>query len=128
MADPCGCTPDATPDATPDSTPDTAEPATGGPSIACTLAANDVEDRLAAWRSLLAHAREVRPLADGVHVDFDNTVSAVDVAALAEAEHACCAFMSFTVAIDDGVALTVCGPADALPVIDALLGLPSRPT
>jgi DNA-binding transcriptional MerR regulator len=104
--DTCGCATDV------------AEP------IVCTLAATDVDDRLRAWRAVLDHAREVVPMATGVRVVFDDAVSAAEVAALAQAEHACCAFMSFTVEIDGhGVALTIEAAADARSFIDALVGL-----
>ena len=94
--------------------------------IVCTLAATDVDARLDAWRALLAHARDVAELGDGLRVRFDETVDAADIATLARDEHACCSFMSFAVVIDrDGVALEVRGRADARPVIDALVGLAS---
>jgi DNA-binding transcriptional MerR regulator len=106
--DTCGCATDV------------AEP------IVCTLAVTDVDDRLRAWRTVLDRARELVPLGSGTRVVFDDAVSAADVAALAQAEHVCCAFMSFTVEIDnDGVALTIEGAADARPLIDALVGLAS---
>jgi DNA-binding transcriptional MerR regulator len=132
--DECGCTSDAADAADPTDATDATDATVmlgrayraDAPPIVCTLAAADVDARLDAWRALLAHARNVTELGDGVRVQFDETVDAVEVAALARDEHDCCSFMSFGVAVDrDGVALEVRGHADARPVIDALVGLAS---
>src|SRR3954454_8733184 len=95
--------------------------------IACTLADDEVEPRIDAWRGVLGHARAIEPLPDGVRIRFDGDVAASEVAELAAAEHACCAFMSFAVVIDAaGLALEIHGSDDARPVIDALASLGLR--
>ena len=65
--------------------------------IACSLEADDIGDRLAAWQAALARAttREVE----------------------------CCAFFTFVVTVTtDGLALDVNAPADARPLLDDLFG------
>jgi DNA-binding transcriptional MerR regulator len=117
--DACGCTTDAT--VTFVGTDDADDP-----PIMCTLGASGIDGRLDAWRALFTHALSLESLPDGVRVRFGDGVSAAEVAALAQDEHACCAFMSFGVVVGrDGLALEITGRADARPVIDALVGLAS---
>ncbi|MCU1426677.1 MAG: transcriptional regulator, MerR family [Actinomycetia bacterium] len=91
-------------------------------AIVCTLESGDVDARLAAWRALMLHADRVDDIEGGVRIRFDESARAGEVADLAAAEHACCAFLWFAVVVDGaGVALDVHGPAGARPVIDALI-------
>jgi DNA-binding transcriptional MerR regulator len=121
--DACGCTPDVL---------DTAAPVTftglgrvhDDAPIACTLAADEMGLRLDAWRALLAHAGAVTDVDHGVRIALVDTVDTAALVELAQAERACCSFLSFAVAIDrGGVALEVRGPDEARPVIDALAAL-----
>jgi MerR family transcriptional regulator, copper efflux regulator len=90
--------------------------------IACTLAPEDVAPRLTAWHALLERAERVDDIGDGVRVHFGHAVRASDVAGLAHDEQSCCSFLTFAVIVDhEGVALDVHAPADARPVIDALI-------
>lgn len=92
--------------------------------VACTLDSDAVTDRLAAWRALVGLATRIEPRPSGVRVRFDPSTDAGGIAALAVQERHCCAFLSFSLAIErDAITLEVHGPADALPVVDALVGV-----
>jgi DNA-binding transcriptional MerR regulator len=121
--DTCGCTTDTLDGATPVTFTGLGRVTDGAP-IACTLPADEMAPRLDAWRALLARAVDVIDVDHGVRIALVDGVDVAAVAELAQAEQACCSFLSFAVAIDgDGVALEVRGPDDARPVIDALAAL-----
>jgi len=101
-----------------------AHPASDGPPVACTLAADDMPARVAGWSTLLEQARARIATADGgLRVEFDETVAVDQLALLAAAEQRCCAFFSFAVTVDDrGVGLEVRAPDGADDVVAALFG------
>lgn len=92
--------------------------------IACTLPPSDLPARLAEWHSLAAEAAGRDEVEGGVRLRFSAaTGRAARIATLAEAEQGCCGFFDFALAIGpDGLSLTVTAPADARPLVDALLG------
>lgn len=91
--------------------------------IACTLAPDLVQGRVERWRQLVADAVSVEPAPGGWRLRFD---APYDLAALVElvgAEQACCAFLTFRLAVRPGrVELEILGPSAARPVIDSLVG------
>ena len=96
------------------------------PAIACTLSAHEVGDRLAQWESTVADAVGRDAIDGGTRLSFGRDVDIAAVAALVAAEQDCCRFFTFTLTVGaDGVVLDVSGPADAQPVIDALIGAAS---
>ena len=92
--------------------------------IACTLEPTDLPARLADWRALVAEAVERQEVEGGVRLRFPPVAGLAScIAALAEAEHGCCGFFDFTLAIGpEGTSLTVTAPAEARAMVDALLG------
>lgn len=94
-----------------------------GPAIACTLSSHQVGDRLARWEATAARAITSEAIDGGTRLTFGRDVDLVGLAELVAAEQDCCRFFTFTLGIAaGGVALDVNGPADALPVIDRLIG------
>jgi DNA-binding transcriptional MerR regulator len=99
--------------------------APGTVEIACSLDADAMPDRLQDWHRLLSFARRRSQLVDGVRVELDRSVPLTELAELVAAEHACCRFFAFAVTVDDrGVGLEIRAPADALPIVHALVGRP----
>ena len=97
-------------------------------SIACTLGAGEVSDRLAAWDRIKACAtsRRLRLPSGGVRLEFEPGVDIGELAALVVAEQACCAFFQFAVTVDGrGVGLEVDAPAEAMDLVAGLFGMPS---
>ena len=94
--------------------------------IACSLSADEVPGRLAAWQAVVAQAAGREPVDGGVRLRFEPADGlAARLAALAEAEQRCCTFFSFSVAVSaSGVALEVRAPADAGDLVTALVGAP----
>jgi DNA-binding transcriptional MerR regulator len=96
----------------------TAEQATKPPAapIACTLDPDAMPDRVADWRSMLTHARDRAPLADGgVRLQLAASVPLAALAELVAAEQQCCSFLSFAITVDErGIALEVRGPDDVI--------------
>ena len=92
--------------------------------IACTLEADAMPGRMVDWQELLAQVQRREPLEDGVRLHFPvGAALAGEVARLAAAEQACCAFFSFALAIGaDGTVLDVRAPAEARVLVDALFG------
>ncbi len=96
----------------------------GQAPIACTLDPGAVEDRLGEWRELLGRATRVEVTPRGARILFDADVDVAAIARLAAAEQDCCAFLRLALTIaGDGTTLEVEGPPDALPVVDALVGV-----
>lgn len=96
----------------------------GNEPIACTLSADQLGARLDEWRSVVAEATGREEVAGGTRLRFRRDVDVARLATLIAAEQGCCRFFTFTltVAVDD-VALEVLAPADARPVVDALVGV-----
>jgi hypothetical protein len=99
----------------------------GEPSIACTLGAGELADRLAHWDQLLDAAVRRRALGPGgIRVEFPDDVDVAALASLVRAEQACCAFFRFALTIDHrGAALEIDGPPDTADLVIGMLGPPS---
>ena len=98
-------------------------PAHGDAPDACTLHPDELGDRIAAWRRLVAGAVGREPIEGGVrlHLGPDPAV-AVEAARLAVAERACCSFFEFSLGISThGVDLDVLAPAEAMEQVRAML-------
>jgi DNA-binding transcriptional MerR regulator len=107
--DDCGCTVD---------------PATDQQPIACTLDAEEMPGRLAAWQGVAAEAAGREPIDGGVRLRFEPVAGlAARLADLAEKEQGCCAFFDFAVRVSPaGVALEVRAPEGAAELVTALVG------
>jgi hypothetical protein len=94
------------------------------PPIVCTLGADQMDDRLTEWRSVLARIVDRQPIDGGVRLRFPPGPGlAATVADLAEREHGCCSFFDFTVRIEAaGLALDVRAPEAAADLVDAVFG------
>jgi len=105
----------------------TTKSAAGGePSIACTLSAGSMKGRIADWQSLLAHVDRRERIEDGVRSVFAASVPTDDLIRLVAAEQDCCQFFQFTITVDTrGIALEVLAPHDALPIVEAMFGVPA---
>ena len=92
--------------------------------IACTLGADAMPDRLAAWEAVLVTARRRSPLGEtGMRVEFD-AVDVAELARLVAAEQECCSFFAFALTVDGrGVGLEVVVPPGAEGVLADLFGL-----
>jgi DNA-binding transcriptional MerR regulator len=103
---------------------------TGGPGpvppIACTLDAGQLGGRLSDWQAVLRRARSRGPIPGGVAITFDHDVEVTaELARLAAAEHACCTFFDFTLAVTgEGVRFEVRAPEAARDVVTAVFGPP----
>jgi len=113
----CACVTEATGDAAP--------PA--APPIACSLDAGSRPDRLAEWRTVLAHTTSRAATADGgLRLELHDDVPLEEVARLAAAEQRCCPFFSFAITADQrGAALEVRAPDGATDVVASLFGAPA---
>ena len=95
------------------------------PPVACTLAGDQVADRVGAWQAIAASATNRAATLDGTRLRFDRGVDLAELAALVVAEQDCCRFFSFTLTIGiDEVVLDVAAPPDARSMIDTLIGAP----
>ena len=91
--------------------------------IACSLAADEVQIRVAEWQEVLKKVRERRPIDGGVRLVFEPSTPAAAVADLAAREHACCPFLNFTMPVSaEAPTLEVRGRAAAQTIIDELFG------
>jgi MerR family transcriptional regulator, copper efflux regulator len=87
--------------------------------IACSLDAGSYRDRAAEWRAVLLGA-EVTTTPGGRRVRVP-AGRAARLAALVEAERACCPFLEFALAVDgDAATLEVRAPAEAEPILAGL--------
>lgn len=94
--------------------------------IACTLDHDAVPERLQEWERVLSTVAARSRIPGGVRLSLGAHTSVAEVATLATAEHACCAFFAFALTIDSrGVGLEVTGPLEAQPLITELFGSPS---
>ena len=124
--DDCGCTTEPAGSAL-TAVPLTAKP-TGGeaPPIACTLGAEDMAGRLAAWQSALEPVVGRTAIDNGVRLSFAPGTPLAPLTELAVAEQECCMFFRFAVTVDDrGAALEVTAPAEATDLVYPLFGSPS---
>jgi hypothetical protein len=93
------------------------------PTIACSLSPTDVPDRLGEWQSLLASVVDRIEIDGGARLLLAPGTDVRRVAELAGKEHECCPFFEFDIHLGrEGLALDVRAPADAAPIIEALLG------
>lgn len=92
--------------------------------IACTLEPTDLPARLAAWHAVAAESVGEEGVDGGVRLRFARTPGlAGRLAELAEAEQGCCGFFEFRLGLTpDAVTLDITAPADAQPMVTALLG------
>jgi DNA-binding transcriptional MerR regulator len=92
--------------------------------ISCTLNGAEQADREGDWRTLIATARVSAPAAGGWRLEFPADPPVVArVAALAAAEHQCCAFLTFTLQVaGDALTLEVSAPPQAQPLVVELFG------
>jgi DNA-binding transcriptional MerR regulator len=100
-------------------------PGSGQPPMACTLAPDEIPDRLASWHAVLAGASAPTTDPDGVtRVEFGEPSSLGEVARLVAAEQRCCGFLSFTITVHAGkTALEVRAPEGGSEMVSSLLGL-----
>jgi DNA-binding transcriptional MerR regulator len=126
--DDCACADDATPGVASSAPPPRAAPA-DEPVIACTLDHGDLQGRVGEWRDVLARATERVLSDDGVALRFRHDIDlTAALARLCAAEHACCSFFRFALAIDSqGVRLEVRWPPEARDVTAAVFGTPGEP-
>jgi MerR family transcriptional regulator, copper efflux regulator len=93
------------------------------PPIACTLDAQDMSQRLAAWQEALAAVADRVPIPGGLRLTFSAEARPAELVELAAAEHDCCRFFAFSVTVDDrGVALEVTAPQEAQDLVHAVFG------
>ena len=101
--------------------------------IACTLAPADVATRARRWQALHERAEPRAEVTPG-RLEFRYPPEAGvrdDLLELADAERACCAFVSWEVlAGDEGPVLRVMGPPDGVLAVAAMFGVedPSQST
>ena len=118
----CAC--NAPPGETPDQLTSGVKTGFRDAPIACTLAPAELPGRLADWKALAERVVGQEPLDGGVRLRFPPEPGlAVELAGLAQAEQACCAFFHFAVGIRAGaVTLEVRGPVESQPVFAELFG------
>jgi DNA-binding transcriptional MerR regulator len=101
-----------------------ADPAVDVPPIACTLGPDEAEGRVAEWNAVVARATDRTATAGGMRLRFPRTVDVAELARLAAAEQGCCRFFTFSITVaDDAVVLDIAAPADAMPILDELVGV-----
>jgi MerR family copper efflux transcriptional regulator len=92
------------------------------PPIACTLAGGDMQNRVEDWQTLL-HGIAREPIPDGLRLRFPAPAPLPEIARLAEAEQACCAFFTFTITVEvGGVTFDVTAPVDGQSMLDSVFG------
>jgi len=97
-----------------------------GPAIACTLRSDAMADRMEDWQRMLGYVVGRSGLDGGIRLTLAPHTPVDEVARLATAEQACCAFMAFALTVDGrGVGLEVRASDDALPIVLALFGAPA---
>jgi hypothetical protein len=97
-------------------------------AIACTLAtADDVEERVQDWHTVLARAVERSETETGVRLRFDtDATTAADLARLAALEVGCCAWIDFGLTVSSsGTTLVVQAPPGGKDALLSLFGMPT---
>lgn len=100
------------------------------PAVACTLAPEDLPDRLADWERLLGHVADRRALDDGngLRLAFEAGAPQAELLRLTTAEQGCCTFFAFAITVDRrGLALEVRAPEQASDVLAAVFGVADDP-
>lgn len=97
-------------------------------TVACTLAPDDLPQRVDDWQRVLAHATGREPIPDGTSLRFPvDTRLAGELVEIAAAEQGCCTFFTFTLRITtDALRLDVTAPPDAAPIVAAVFGPPGQ--
>lgn len=91
--------------------------------IACSLDPDRVGGRVEDWNRILSASASRSAIPGGVRVHFHDDVDIAALARLAAAEHHCCSFFRFGIAVGpDGVSLDVTGPEEARDVIASVFG------
>jgi hypothetical protein len=91
---------------------------------ACSLGAEDLRERLAAWHDLSDAALTVEAADDAIRLSFSVDQPMTDIARLVALESGCCPFYRFTIRVAGGSrVLEVDAGPDGLPAVRALLGL-----
>ena len=92
--------------------------------IACTLEANEHDDRTSAWADVLTAVIGREPTDTGIRLRFPAEPSLVArVADLTVREADCCAFFAFALTIEhEGVWLDIAVPPDGMPIVEQLFG------
>ncbi|WP_328690182.1 heavy metal-responsive transcriptional regulator [Streptomyces phaeochromogenes] len=95
--------------------------------VACTLGGDELEERTAQWRVLVARATEHQEVPDGVRLTFPSTPElAAELSSLAAAEQGCCAFFDFTLHLaPTALTLTIRAPEAAKSLLADLFGAAS---
>ena len=123
--DTCGCTTDSSSRLPAEGVRLTTKPThPSDDPIACTLSPADVPQRLADWQTVVGASEACEPTDGGIRLRLPPDTDVAAVAALAAAEQTCCRFFTFRLTIGATTTLDITGPADALPVIEALVGAP----
>jgi DNA-binding transcriptional MerR regulator len=102
----------------------TAVPLTADGSLACTLDQGAMSGRVGDWQAVLARATGWEAIPGGAALSFPAGVPlTAELARLAAAEHACCSFFDFGLAVTSaGVRFEVRAPAEAQHLVAALFG------
>jgi DNA-binding transcriptional MerR regulator len=124
--DDCACLADSQPESTRDDLgPKPAQPdVESEPPIVCTLAPDQMGDRISQWRAVLDEVVSREQIEGGIRLNFASGEGlAAAVADLAEREHGCCSFFDFDVRIGrGGLALVVRAPDAAAGLVAAVFG------
>src|SRR5690606_26553250 len=98
----------------------------GDPPIACTLAPDRMDERIAAWQAVTATAEAREAIDRGVRTRLPRDTDLVTLAQLIADEQACCPFFTFSLTVTaDAVYPDALAPDDARPLVDAILGAPA---
>jgi len=94
------------------------------PTIACTLGAVEIGDRMEDWQAILAHVTGREQTADGgLRLTLSAAVPLAELSGLVAAEQGCCGFFAFAITVDGrGVALEVRAPDDAGDIVTTVFG------
>lgn len=108
------------------------DPGRHAPDLTCSLPPAELRARRTQLQRELAPAvLEIEPTSGGYRFWFDATAQRLaQIAELIAFEKECCAFLDFALELRAGagrVALTLSGPADARPIIEALFVDATRP-
>jgi DNA-binding transcriptional MerR regulator len=97
---------------------------TEAPAVACTLAPEEMPDRLEAWQRIVTRAHARSRIDGGIRLSFAaDPRLAGDIAWVAADEQAWCTFFEFTIRMTaEGVDLDVRAPDAAAPLVTAMFG------